>query len=186
MAPPKQRRHPDSRRGARPMPKPPQHLGRTLTSCPGPGRGPSRRSPNAWGGRDPDPLCHQNGHRATGFRAYGHRWPPRTLALLEKSFQIKVLCGMTETRTRTPFRAADFRTTTAFATAARRLWSGLCLDRMTESRRPRPSSLYTFRDPSGSRLGSASSGSEFAEFERIPQVVSGPAAQSFQVCCVYR
>jgi hypothetical protein len=32
-----------------------------------------------------------------------------------------------------PFRAADFRTTIAFATAFLRLWSGLCLDHMRES-----------------------------------------------------
>jgi hypothetical protein len=46
-----------------------------------------------------------------------------------------------------PSRAADFHTTPAFAGAAlyeRRAWSGLCLDRMPMTRRPRPSSLYTF------------------------------------------
>jgi len=54
--------------------------------------------------------------------------------------------GTTGARTRMPSRAADFRTTPAFAGAAceRRAWSGLCLDRMLVARRPRPSSLYTF------------------------------------------
>src|ERR1700676_1371503 len=53
-------------------------------------------------------------------------------------------CGMTETRTRTLFRAADFRTTMTFATArAFVVWTvpWPCAD----AGRPRPSSLYTFR-----------------------------------------
>jgi hypothetical protein len=59
-----------------------------------------------------------------------------------------------------------------------RLWSGLCLDHMSEvSRRPRPSSLYTFS--AIAKLGSALSrlfqDREFTDFERIPQHVS--------VCC---
>ena len=77
------------------------------------------------------------------------------------------LPGTTGARTRMPSRAADFRTTPVFAGAARerRAWSGLCLDRMLVSRRPRPSSLYTFTSSSppdspaasSNALGSASS-----------------------------
>jgi hypothetical protein len=43
----------------------------------------------------------------------------------------QIFYGMAGSRTRTPFRAADFRTTMALATAPSRLWSGLCLDLMS-------------------------------------------------------
>ena len=74
----------------------------------------------------------------------------------------------------------------AFATASLRLWSGLCLDPMSElSRRSRPSSLYTFSSI-GAWLGVVTSRDrEFADFERIPRAVSDShGSTDCQVCCV--
>jgi hypothetical protein len=50
---------------------------------------------------------------------------------IKKARKIRINFGMAGSRTRTPFRAADFRTTMALATASSRLWSGLCLDPMS-------------------------------------------------------
>ena len=54
-------------------------------------------------------------------------------------------CGRGESNPHRPFSPTDFRTTTAFAAAVRRLWSGLSLRRIASGRLRRcPSSLYTF------------------------------------------
>ncbi len=68
------------------------------------------------------------------------RWPTRP----DKSSVF--FLGTTEARTRMPSRAADFRTTPAFAgTAGKRLRGLDCaLTVCPTTRRPRPSSLYTF------------------------------------------
>ena len=104
--------------------------------------------------------------------------------------------GTTEARTRMPSRAADFRTTPAFAGAAPSGARGLdcALAVCPTTRRPRPSSLYTFtfRRAAGGTGGEAKRAwlgvvmrplecsnvrEEFTDFERIPIVVSGRSAQ---------
>jgi hypothetical protein len=64
------------------MPKPPQHLGRTLMSCPELRRRPSRRSPNAWGGRT---LTRSAAKMATAPRVSGSWSPNGHLARLTYS-----------------------------------------------------------------------------------------------------
>ena len=63
---------------------------------------------------------------------------------------------------------------------ASRLWSGLCLDHMSSiSRRPRPSSLYTFSAHAelGSALSRRRAATEFTDFERIPSGFPTATAQ---------
>ncbi len=97
--------------------------------------------------------------------------------------------GTTEARTRMPSRAADFRTTPAFAGAAPGGSRGLdcALTMCLSAGRPRPSSLYTFTSPTSPSMACLArrrhardmpfACEEFADFERIPIVVSGRSAQ---------
>src|ERR1700688_1844085 len=90
---------------------------------------------------------------------------------------------MTETRTPTPFLAADFRTTRTFATAcAFVVWTVPWP--YAVAGRPRPSSLYTFRRIRAAWLGVVTHPREFTEFERIPTVVSGPPAHIASLLCL--
>ena len=99
-------------------------------------------------------------NRLKGFRAVWSRRP----------WRMKTKAGWCGRRNSNPYsqREADFRTTSAFAAAFRRSWSGLSLHHGLSSRRRRPSSLYTFPERGlGSGLAWDVSPLAFPDFERF-------------------
>ena len=147
------------------------------------------KSPS-WASAGPN-ACPQDGTRRVGFGSAGT--PNGHRRRFEGSNSLVKLLGMTEARTRMPSRAADFRTTSAFAARPyARPVRGLDCALTIEIRRSEPRQAAPVQSlhlppavPDGlARRCQRTRARESAEFERIPAGVSTRPAHDLSLLCL--